>query len=223
MNVEKSKLKMLIAMNMGKELEELRDKAERNIYRHQGAAAAITKAEGKLNDVTQRVRDELVKSDEEGAEPLFDPRNPIEVGKYIINKLMLAAKELHELGNGEATSAMRAEGIKLGYEQSVKTVFKTYEEEKNKLENLAKMIADGTLVEEDGVVLMKDADPRAPRPPGVHPGPPQTLKGQRQAEAASKGNGKTAPAKPVKKAKSKKKAAPKKAKTSRKKADGSNP
>jgi hypothetical protein len=222
MNVEKSKIKMLVARDIGQKLESQRDKADHDIYRFQGATTALNSAEKELNAITQKVRDELL--DPEKDLP-FDPSDKIEVGKYIVDKLMAASKKLHDLADGAAKSALRAEGIKQGYEAAVKEAFVPFEEELKKVEAFEAALASGQIVIEDGAPVFKGSedDPKAPRPAGTHPGP--SLKTLRQNEvAASKGNGKTGPAKPSKKKPKKKvgkkRASPKKA--AKKAGDASN-
>lgn len=220
MSLEKSRLKMLIAENIGRELEEARDKAGRDIYRHQGAASALNKAEEALNKLTQKLKDEFIQSD---AELPFDPTNKIEVGKFIVEQIMKGTSEIHNLADISGQSAIRAEGIKLGYEASVKTVFKTYEDEKNKLDALAAAIEAGKIRKDgDELVLVEDVDdPKAPRPPGAHPGPP--LKAKREAEGAKSAEEFVPVKEPPKKKRTPKKKAPsKKAAKPRKRANASN-
>lgn len=222
MNVEKSKLKMLTTQALGKDLEDQRDKAERSIYRHQGAASALNTAEKRFNALTQKVRDEIINGEKEGKLP-YDPTNAIEVGRYVVDSLMKGAKLLHELADAATASAVRHEGVKLGLDQAVGHVHASFDEEKNKVEQWAAAIEAG-IIKKDGndYVYVGDADdPRAPRPPGTHPGPPMKAVRQSDVKSTKKGNGKTGPAKPVKKKAPKKKAAPKK-KPSAKKADAKN-
>ena len=178
MSIEKSRLKMLVAENLGRELEAARDKAARDIYRHQGATTALNKAEEKLNQVTQNLKDRFIKSDEPFP---FDPENRIEVGKFVVEQIMKGSAAIHELADVASKSALRAEGIKLGYDESVKTVFKVFDQEKNELVGLAEAIeADRVRQDGDNLVLAQnEEDPRAPKPVGTHPGLP--LKSRRNA------------------------------------------
>jgi hypothetical protein len=214
MSIEKSELKMLIAGKMGRDLEDLRDRGERDVYRHQGATAALQTAENKINKITQEVKDELLAVTKDGKEPPFDPTDMLEVGKYIVGRVMTCASVVHGLADKEAASALRAEGTKHGLDQAVKQIFRVYEEEKSKLESFAKLVKSGQLLKDgDEFVFSADEDdPKAPRPVGTHPGPP--LKAVRQAEVATT-------LKKVKAA-SKKTATKPKTKRSGKKADAEN-
>jgi hypothetical protein len=180
-NLEKTKLKILTTKSIGQELEKSRDKAEKNIYRHQGAATALKKVEKLINTSSQEVRNELVAAAEAEELP-FDAEDPMEVGKYVVGKLMAVSGKVHRLVDEACASSTRAEGIKLGLEESIKRVFKTYDEETTKLENIMKMIEEGKIAQDgDDLVVVRDPDdPNAPRPPGVHPGPP--MKARRQEE-----------------------------------------
>ena len=184
MSLERSKLRMALTKSMGQRLEEARDKAERDIYRHQGATTALTKVEQLINKHTQQVRDELVEA-KEGEAP-FELDDLISVGKYVVDRMMKLSRDIHTMASNSSLAAVRAEGVKKGYDSSVQTVFKEYEAERNKLESLAQMIEKGHIKEEGGeMVFVGDLDdPNMPRPAGVHPGPP--LKEKRKAESKKK-------------------------------------
>lgn len=189
MSLERSKLRLELTKSMGQRLEEARDKAERDIYRHQGATTALNKVEQLINKHTQMVRNEVVDV-REGEEPF--ELDLISVGKYIVDRMMKLSKDIHTMASSSEMAAIRAEGIKKGYDSSVQTVFKEYETEKSKLETLVQMIEKGHIKKEGNeLVFVGDPDdPNMPRPPGVHPGPP--LKAKRQTKPK-----KAAPKKPA--------------------------
>jgi len=184
MSLAKSEIKMLTAKALGKDLEERRDKAERDTYRYQGASSALRKLEAWINTRTQAVRDAVL--DEEHLP--FDPTKPIEVGKYIVDEMMKVVKEVHEKAEAASIQAIQMEGQKEGLKAAIEQVHGVYDEEWKKIEAARQMLESGLLKEVDGdLVVVEGADaglrPGAPRPPGTHPGPP--LKAIRQAEEAA--------------------------------------
>jgi hypothetical protein len=227
MSLAKSEIKMLTAKALGKDLEERRDKVERDAYRFQGAASALRKLEPWINTRTQAVKDAVL--DEEKLP--FDPADPVAVGRYIVDEMMKIAKEVHEKAEAAAVQAIQMEGQKEGLKGAIEQVHGVYDEEWKKIEGARQLLESGALKEVDGDLVMDegvDPGPRpgAPRPPGTHPGLP--LKAVRQAEEAAqrgeaaeqpkegaqeaagapeaarqddvapnKGNGQEAPAKPV--------------------------
>jgi hypothetical protein len=219
MNLAKSELKLLIAKNLGSEMVEQVERAKGEIHQFKGALTAYAKAEDEINKVSQ-----LVGSLARDGKLEVEGGDAMEVAKFAVAQLMKASKAIHDLAEGAANNALRAEGVVKGIETAAKLVKNMQDEEANKLEALAHGLETGA-VKEDGDKLIAFDGPGSPRVPGQHPGLP--MKAQRQAEEEAvkrvdKGNGSNGSAKPAGKAKPKKAASKKKVavkKRSKKKAD----
>lgn len=184
MSADKSDLKALIADGFAAEFLDSRDKAHRSVALHKGAAEGLLKAKEVINGVTQQVRSELV-----GKGIPFDPSDPIEVGKFVVDQLMSAVRKVHELSENAALSSIRAEGALHAYETIVNRLAEAAHQERAKAEGIRQAMAAAAGNNGDGDLIMTQTEMAhvttrpGPRIPGAHPGPP--VKGQRQAEAAT--------------------------------------
>jgi len=173
MTLEKSKLKALMAESFAADLFKSRDAAFQETHRHKGAAEAFGKAENLLSARTQEIRKELI---EKGLP--FDASDPIAVGKWIVEQLMLSSNAIHKLAESAAASALRAEGQQKGIELAIDKLSNVAEEESAKVASAEKAFAEGRLTDGGDGDMLLSPGPSAPRMPGQHPGPP--MKAQRQ-------------------------------------------
>lgn len=193
MNLAKAEVKMAIAESFGKELFERVEKARSEVQQYRGATVAYKSAEKEIDAVSQSVS-ELAR---EGKLDVGDG-GQIAVAKLIVGCLMRASRKVHDLGENAAKSALRAEGVVVGFEQAAMQMKARSNEEAQKLEQLRRGLEDGSIVEDgDGRFVAIDGPGRPRRTPGMHPGLP--MKAQRKAEEANGGNGAEAPSKPAKK------------------------
>jgi len=181
-NLEKSKLKAVMAEGIGRDLEKDLEGAQVKVYKYQGAHDAMVQACKVVSELSGKAKDDLLHEKVE-----IDPTDTIAVAKFVVAKMQEAVARLHEMAEIAKVSAIKADGERAGMELAVKRVKGIFDGEVNKLEALKAQIEAGEVLVEDGVVTHVGD---GPRPPGVHPGP--TLKMIRQSEVsseASKGNG----------------------------------
>lgn len=198
--LSKSTLKALFAKDMGLEMEQAKAKAEQAIGEHKGGAAAFSKAERILIDQSQLAKQEVIDGKAD-----IDPEDPTTVAKFVVGHLMAATKKVHELAEGAAASALRAEGEAKAWGQAAKRHYDVAAREAVRAE------ATQEPPDASSGVGSAGGGPPPPRAVGTHPGPP--MKAQRQA--ADEEPDKT-PKKSTKKSAASKKSAPKR---TRKKAD----
>jgi hypothetical protein len=173
MSTEKAELKVLVADEIGNGLREALREAEARIHAARGAATIVAATQREIQTIVQAVVAEW----KEGKVTL-DPEDPVAAGKYAVDRLMAAARKVHDIGENAAQSVLRAEGEVEGMRKALRQVVDMRVREQGK--------ADAARREEAAPL-----EHGGPRPPGVHPG--LTLKAQRQAEATPAEAPKTKP------------------------------
>jgi hypothetical protein len=182
MNLEKLKVKAIMAESMGREIEKDVERAQLKVYKLQGGQEALSASVKIVSDLIAPVKDKIL-----NGELVLDPGDPMALAKFVVGQMQGVVRTLHDMAEKMQTESVRADGARAAFEESAKRCKSIFDEEVLKLENLEKQIQAGTVKLVDGD-LMFVGD--GPRPPGTHPGP--TLKMQRQAEEAAeakKGNG----------------------------------
>lgn len=166
--LSKSTLKALFAKDMGLDMEKAKAKAEQAIGEHKGGAAAFGKAERILIDQSQLAKQEIV-----DGKAAIDLEDSTSVARFVVGHLMAASKKIHELAEGAAASALRAEGEAKAWGQAAKHHYDVAAKEA--------MRAEASQTPPDGPDAQGSAGggPPPPRAVGAHPGPP--MKAQRQA------------------------------------------
>jgi hypothetical protein len=184
MNLEKLKLKAVMAESMGRDFEKDVERARTKFFKLQGANEALVAAVKVITDHVGVTKDKIISGDIK-----MESNDEIGLAKLVVAQLQGVVRKLHDMAELAHTNSIRADGERAAFEDSAKKCKSVFDEEVQKLQNLEKQIQDGTVKLVDGD-LMFIGD--GPRPPGTHPGP--TLKVQRQAEEAAeaeagKGNG----------------------------------
>jgi hypothetical protein len=182
MNLEKLKVKAIMAESIGREIEKDVERAQLKVYKLQGGQEALSASVKIVSDLIAPVKDKIL-----NGELVLDPGDPMALAKFVVGQMQGVVRTLHDMAEKMLTESVRADGARAAFEESAKRCKSIFDEEVSKLENLEKQIQAGTVKLVDGD-LMFVGD--GPRPPGMHPGP--TLKMQRQAEEATeakKGNG----------------------------------
>lgn len=181
MGADKSELKALIADGFASEFLDSKQKTHRSVGLYRGAAEGLQKAEQVINTITQEVRNELV---EKG--PQFDTTNPMEIGKYVVACMMKAVSKIHELSENATLSSIRAEGELRAYDVMIERLCAAARQERSKAQAVRQAAAvaagNGDL---SGYTAEGPASKFAPRPFGMHPGPPMSE--ERLAQVAQGG------------------------------------
>lgn len=187
MSADKSDLKALIAEGFAAEFLDSRDKSHRSVALYRGAAEGLSKAKQVINAIAQETRNELV---EKGIQ--FDPSDPIAVGKFVVDRLMLAVRKIHELAENDLTSSIRAEGELKAFESIVNRLADAAQKERAKAIAAREAMLTAARNSGEGDIMLTQTELAhvttrpGPRIPGTHPGLP--VKAQRQAEVAAKGS-----------------------------------
>lgn len=175
MNLEKSKLKLVVAEGIGRDIEKDLESAQIKVYKYQGAHDAMLQACRIVSELSAKAKDDLFND-----KVKLDPDDPMVVAKFVVGKMQEVVAKLHEMSDIAKVSAIKADGERAGLEFAVKRVKGIFDGEVAKVEALKAQIEAGEVGEvivEEGVITHVG---NGPRPPGVHPGP--TLKMIRQQE-----------------------------------------
>lgn len=175
MNPQKVEIKMLTAQELGKSLEGERDAVEKEVFRTDGAFQALRASIPKVQALLAEVDKDL-----ENGEIEKVAGEPLQVLALIKRWIQRSVGVVDNLATSAEIQHHRTVGRQKGLEQAVQLVFKTFNEERTKLENLQKALESGAMVVEDGGAPGDDPNWQRSHAPGAHPGEP--LKGLRNAE-----------------------------------------
>lgn len=174
MNLEKLKVKALMAENFGREFEKDIERSRTKVLKLQGANEALVAAIKSVTELIGVTKDKVL-----AFEIKLEANDEIGLAKFIVAQMQPVVRKLHDMAELANANSIRADGERAAFEDVVKRLKGVFDEELNKLQNLEKQIKDGSVKVVDGdLVFVGDG----PRPPGVHPGP--TLKMQRQDETS---------------------------------------
>lgn len=185
MGIEKSALKVTVAESFTDDIKARQDKSRQNIYRYQGAHKAFQESEELLKKATKKIRDDFV-----GGKIEIDTSDPMNIGKFLINSIMMVSKKLHDLSNASFDSIVRSEGEVRGMELAVEGIDNVIKSERLKIAEIAKSIESGQLKVDEG-----ESNRPEPRAVGTHPGPPMKAKRLRKKAEPKKRVRKAAPVK----------------------------
>jgi len=181
MNLEKTRLRMLMAQEMGKELEAKLDAAEKMVLKQEGARDGLKEAAkgiGTLMAVVDREYEEQAKI---GGFTMDELRGePLRMMKAVKVWLQRSIGCVDNLATTAEVTMIATGGKVKGLQDAVSVAKKTFDEERNRIAAVEKGLADGTLVIEGGQLTQREISRDNPRMVGMPPGP--TLKDQRQAE-----------------------------------------
>jgi len=187
MSLEKSRLRMLIAEEIGRGLEEQRDALEKMVLKQEGARDGLKKAVPGITDLMAALDAEFKDKGMIGGVLISDiGGEPVRLVAAVKRYLQRAIGVVDNLATTAEVAMMVTSGQVKGMNGAISHVKGSfYDKEKAKLEAVEKGIADGSIVVEDGRLVQKDVSRESPRIPGMHPG--ETLKMQRQAEGQAEG------------------------------------
>src|SRR4030042_5893882 len=180
MNIEKSKVKLLVVESIGNDVEDNVEAAQVKVHKYQGAGEGRSQASKIISEMSARAKDDLLNE-----KSILDPTDTLAAAKFVVAQMQIIVSKIHELSENARIAAIKAEGERVGYDQVVKKVKKVFDDEVTKLKAFEAQLAEGKVVNQEGILTHVG---EGSRPVGTHPGP--TLKMRRQAEEATSGNGK---------------------------------
>ena len=206
MGIDKSEIKILTANNIGADLEDMQEAAQRAEYTHEGARKALAEAGVKVAQLAGHIERDL----EEGKIDVAELKEPLGIERLLKRYLGKAIGVLDNLHEGAKIAHATSAGMASAYKKSMGVSKKVKDDEIAKVKGLletlelAKQVGDGEEVDLTA----------GSRPAGRHPGNPLAARRAAEAARAVGTNGKS-----TKKVITKKRVAKKTAKkTTRKKA-----
>lgn len=165
MSILKSQIKIGTVSELGAQLDDLLEKAEKEPLKCEGYSLCLKEFETGLTSIFSRV-------DTERDEGQFDAfGNPLEVAGLVKKFLTRVHASIEGLKAHNEKVRLVQEGRVLGLRQAVEIAKKMHDSEQLKMAALAKAV-------EEGVITVEE-DPKK-RPVGKHPGP--SLKSRRTAK-----------------------------------------
>jgi len=162
MNPDKSKIKIGTAQEIGEQLDDQLEGAERQIHLQDGAAMGLRRAAEKLKELGAHVQKDL----KEGHLGEFGDLG-LKVADYAIRYISRSASLVENLALTAEVEKVKAIGRVDGLKAAVQSTKKVMDGEKVKLLAYEQAVRDGD-VNEDGEF---EGDPED-RPEGTHPGRP---------------------------------------------------
>ena len=182
MNLEKTRLRMLTAQEMGKELEEKLQAAERMVLKQEGAGDGLKQAAKGIGALMAAVDEEFEKQGKIGGFTVEElSGEPLRMMKAVKVWLQRSLGCVDNMATTAEMTKISTGGKVKGIQDAIAVIKKTFDEERGKLELVERGLKDGTIVVEDGQLVQKNISKDNPRTVGMPPEP--TLKEQRMAEA----------------------------------------
>lgn len=169
MSLLKVEAKIGAVNELGCRLDDSLEAATKDLYRAEGASAALKQIVVSIENILKSVDKDLEGSD-------FDLQQVSAIKKYVDKVRQVAVTQSN---NAESNRAAQTGKVQ-GFQQAVQVAKKFKDEEMSKIQLLQSAISQGTIVKtEQGLVQAAEG----PRPPGVRPG--MSIKERRLAEAAA--------------------------------------
>ena len=158
MNPLKSEVKILVAENIGREMEGFAEGAQKQVHMQQGAKEGLEHAAQKVAELLEHIDKDFDNGGLEGF------KNPLKVMEYAKRYIKRSIGVIDNLARVAEISKIKYGGKEKGFSEAAAHINKLWKEEKTKLENFAKMLEQS----ESGEVIAE--------------GKFQTVKQKRQAE-----------------------------------------
>lgn len=161
--VEKAEVKILTAHDIGADIEDMMEQAQKAEHMHEGGKLALGDAAKKVNVLAEHLR----KSIEDGDIKLEEIDSPEKIEGLVRKYIARAVNILENLQLMAQNSQIGSAGMVAGYKNAMKAPMKIMEGERKKMEALKEAI------EEQQKTGDHDLDLRpVSRATGVHPGDP---------------------------------------------------
>lgn len=161
--VEKAEVKILTAHDIGADIEDMMEQAQKAEHMHEGAKIALGDAAKKVNVLAEHLK----KSIEDGDIKLEEIDSPEKIEGLVRKYIARAVNILENLQLMEQNAQIGSAGMVAGYKNAMKAPMKIMEGERKKMEALKEAI------EEQQKTGDHDLDLRpVSRATGVHPGDP---------------------------------------------------
>jgi hypothetical protein len=177
--IEKAEIKIFTANEIGADLEDMMEQAQKAEHMHEGAKIALADAYKKVNALA----DYLHKTIEDGELNLAEIDTPEKIEGLVRRYIGRCAGVIENLGLMAQNAQLGAAGMVAAYKNAMKAPMKVMEAERKKIDAVKSVLDQATASGGDPDVQLR----APPRPTGAHPGNP--LADRRSNGQANPSNG----------------------------------
>jgi len=161
--LEKAEIKILTAGDIGADIEDMMEQAQKAEHMHEGAKLALGDASRKVNALAEHLK----KSIEDGDLKLGEIDSPEKIDGLVRKYIVRAVNILENLQLMAQNSQIGSAGMVAGYKSAMRAPMKVMEGERKKMEALKEAIEEQQRTGDPDLILRPVS-----RATGAHPGDP---------------------------------------------------